>query len=180
MNIKSLAVPLLALASVCAQATPLTWTLNGVSFIDGATAFGSFVFDADTRTYVSWAITTTATVDASANNGLSNSMNGKSYSHNSLSNASSDYYLNPSALAVQDTLGNKFGFVYASALTDAGGVIPLKPGSSMGYEYNGFKSRSITAGSVVATSAVPEPGTWVLMLSGLALTIWARRRPGKT
>lgn len=179
MKFRTLLSPLLACAFVSAQATPLTWTLSGVSFIDGATAFGSFVFDADTRTYLSWSITTTATVDASANGGLSNSMNGKSYTTNALSNASSDHYLNPSALAVQDELGNRFGFVYASALADSGGVIALKPGSTMGYEFNGFKSRNITAGSVMATSAVPEPGTSVLMLSGLTIAIWGRRRLGK-
>ena len=62
------------------------------------------MFDADARTYLSWDIVTTATVDAAANGGLSNSMSGKTYTTNSLSNASSDDYLNPSALAVQDAL----------------------------------------------------------------------------
>jgi hypothetical protein len=179
MKFISFAPALLAIAFASAQATPLTWTLSGVSFIDGATASGSFVFDADTRTYLSWGITTTATVDASANGGLSNSMNGKTYSTNSLSDASSDYFRNPAALAVQDALGNRLGFVYSSPLTDAGGVIELKPGTTTGYEINGFKSRNITAGAVVATSAVPEPGTFLLILSGLGMAIWMRRRSGK-
>lgn len=176
MNLKSLAAPLLLLAFASAHATPLTWTLSGVSFVDGATASGSFVFDAGTRTYLSWDIVTTATVDPGANGGLSNSMNGKSYSTNSLSDASSGYFRNPSALAIQDALGNRFGFVYSSSLTDAGGVVPLKPGATMGYEINGFRSRNITAGSVMATSAVPEPATYALMLAGLCAISWARRR----
>lgn len=176
MKPRHLAAPVLALALASTQAAPVTWTLSGVSFIDGATAYGSFVFDADTRTYLAWDITTTATVDAGANGGPSNSLNGKTYSTNGLSNAASDYYLNPSALAVQDALGNKFGFVYASPLTDAGGLVALKPGPTMGYEINGFRSRNITAGSVVATSAVPEPASYTLMLAGLGALAWARRR----
>ncbi len=176
MKFNSLTPVLLAIVFGSAHAAPLTWTLSGVSFIDGATASGSFVFDAGTRTYLSWDIVTTATVDPGANGGLSNSMNGKSYSTNSLSNASSDYYLNPSSLAVQDALGNKFGFVYASPLTDAGGVVALKPGPTMGYEINGFRSRNITAGSVVATSAVPEPASYALTLFGLGVIAWMVRR----
>lgn len=174
MKLNFLAAPLLALAALSAQAVPLTWTLSGVSFIDGATASGSFVFDAATRTYLSWDIVTTATVDPSANGGPSNSLSGKTYTTNNLSNASTDYYLNPSSLAVLDTAGNRFGLVYASPLTDLGGVIALKPGL-MGYEINGFRSRNITAGSVVATP-VPEPGAWALMLAGLAAMGWMRRR----
>lgn len=134
------------------------------------------MFDADARTYLSWDIVTTATVDAAANGGLSNSMSGKTYTTNSLSNASSDDYLNPSALAVQDALGSRFGFVYASNLTDAGGVIALKPGPTVGYEINGFRSRNITAGSAVATSSVPEPASVALLLAGLGVIVGASRR----
>lgn len=176
MKFNSLAPVLLAIAFGSAHAAPLTWTLSGVSFIDGATASGSFVFDASTRTYLSWDIVTTATVDPGANGGLSNSMNGKSYSTNSLSDASTDHFRNPAALAIQDALGNRFGVVYSSPLTDAGGVVPLKPGATMGYEINGFKSRNITAGSVIAATAVPEPATVALMLAGLSAIAWARRR----
>lgn len=179
MKLKHLASTLLACALSSAHAVPLTWTLSGVSFVDGATASGNFVFDAGTRTYLSWDIVTTATVDAGANGGLSNSMSGKPYSTNTLSNAASDYYLNPSALAVQDALGNRFGFVYASPLTDLGGVIALKPGPTMGYEINGFRSRNITAGSVIAMSAVPEPATVALMLAGLGAIGCVRRRHAK-
>jgi len=174
MKLKSLAAPLLVLATVSVQATPLTWMLTGVTFVDGATASGSFVFDADTNIYLSWNITTTATVPPNSNNGgLNNFLNGKTYTTNNLGDAPTSYFLNPSALGVLDALGNKFGLVYASKLTDAGGVIALKPGS-MGYEFNGSKTRGVSAGAVMA--AVPEPGTYALMLAGLGLVGWARRR----
>ena len=43
-------ITLIAL-SFYASASPITWTLNGVTFSSGATATGSFVFDADTLTF---------------------------------------------------------------------------------------------------------------------------------
>jgi hypothetical protein len=42
------------------MAIPLTWTLLGVTFYDGGTAHGSFVYDADLDSYSSFNITTTA------------------------------------------------------------------------------------------------------------------------
>jgi hypothetical protein len=173
MKLKFLAAPLLVLAGVSAQATPLTWTLTGVSFADGATASGSFVFDASINTYLSWNITTTATTPPNANGGLSEFMGGKTYTTNILTDASSNHFGNASGLAVKDVPGNKFGLVYQHNLTNAGGVVALWSVSE-GYEINGFKSRSITAGSV--TAAVPEPGTYAMLLAGLVLVGWARRR----
>jgi hypothetical protein len=43
-----------------ASATPITWNLTDVTFADGSTASGTFVFDADTNTYSSINIVTTA------------------------------------------------------------------------------------------------------------------------
>lgn len=43
-----------------AQAVPIQWTLNGVTFTDGGTASGTFVYDAATNTYSNINITTTA------------------------------------------------------------------------------------------------------------------------
>jgi hypothetical protein len=41
---------LLLMFSIVSSATPLTWVLNDVTFIDGITARGSFTFDADAGT----------------------------------------------------------------------------------------------------------------------------------
>jgi hypothetical protein len=49
---------LCAFASV-AMAAPTTWFLNGVTFADGGTASGSFVYDASTNTYSAVSISTT-------------------------------------------------------------------------------------------------------------------------
>jgi PEP-CTERM motif len=58
-----IAVPVL-LVFLCApsitSADPITWTLSGVTFDDGGTASGSFVFDATTSTLSSISIVTTA------------------------------------------------------------------------------------------------------------------------
>src|ERR1051326_2147724 len=42
-----------------ALAIPITWNLSGVTFADGGTASGSFVYDADTNVYSFVNVTTT-------------------------------------------------------------------------------------------------------------------------
>lgn len=54
-------VAVLALGVVSpAYASPVQWTLQNVTFSDGGTASGSFVFDADTNIYSAISVTTTA------------------------------------------------------------------------------------------------------------------------
>jgi len=50
---------LLSLSFGAANAAPLHWQLNGVTFSDGGKAFGGFDFDAGTKTYSNINITTT-------------------------------------------------------------------------------------------------------------------------
>lgn len=61
---KLLASAALALSSLAftaaAQAAPLQWTLKDVTFDDGGTATGSFVYDADSDTYSNVQLSTTA------------------------------------------------------------------------------------------------------------------------
>jgi len=47
------------LTASIAGATPLTWTLQGVTYEDGATASGSFIIESTTGDILSWDITTT-------------------------------------------------------------------------------------------------------------------------
>jgi hypothetical protein len=51
---------LVLLTAQTASAVPIQWTLDGVTFIDGGTASGSFVFDADLSIYSSINTSTTA------------------------------------------------------------------------------------------------------------------------
>jgi hypothetical protein len=53
-------VAALTTLALAASATPITWNLVDVTFGDGSTASGRFVFDADTTTYSSINIVTTA------------------------------------------------------------------------------------------------------------------------
>ena len=53
-------VAVTVMMSMSANAAPVVWTLNGVTFDDGGTASGSFTYDADTNTFSAIAITTTA------------------------------------------------------------------------------------------------------------------------
>jgi hypothetical protein len=157
-----------------AEAAPVTWDLDNVAFADGGTATGSFVFDASTDTYTAWSITTTATTDAAADGGYP--LNGATYTYNTVTGASSDYYLNPYGLDVRTAnSADNLALNFASMLTGAGGTIALRSGSES--ENFGFESRSIASGSV---SAVPLPaglpmfGSALLALAGLG-SVAARR-----
>ena len=44
---------LLVAATSTLMATPITWTLSGVTFGNGSTASGKFVYDSDTNTFSS-------------------------------------------------------------------------------------------------------------------------------
>jgi hypothetical protein len=110
---------LVLLCAINAQAVPLTWYLQGVTFADGSTASGSFVFDADANsplgTYGTISITTTTGATVTANSYI---------------------YLNPNvpSFSLQvfpvTTTGSLAGtpeldFHFTVALTDAGGTVPL-------------------------------------------------------
>jgi hypothetical protein len=162
-----------------ARAVPVTWTLHNVSFVDGATASGSFTYDAATQVYTAWNITTTATVNPSAIGFTS--LPGATYTTNGYTNASTSSYLNASSFGVRNLPGPgilQFGLVFAKPLTDAGGTVALKA-SSGGFEStpSGFASRPVVAGTGSVVSAVPEPASAVLMLAGvMGLAAWQRRR----
>ena len=56
---KSLFALLLIAVGGPAQAAPILWTLGGVAMADGATAFGSFVYDANANLFSQIDVTTT-------------------------------------------------------------------------------------------------------------------------
>jgi len=145
-----------------AQADPIVWTLQGVTFDDGGTATGSFIYDAATNTYSSWDIATTRgfavilpfTYGSSAD-----------LFEPSASQVGFHFELVPLGFR------RNLNLTFLSPLTDAGGTIGIL---SQSYEYDVESHsglpviRHITAGSVsTGPAAVPEPATFVLLANGI-------------
>lgn len=162
----AVAIALIA-ASVSAQATPITYTLQNVRFADGTAATGSFAFDANTHLSSGYNISTTlGTLSAFIWNQSDSGL----------------YYgggAGPNNFVLITTNGQRvFNFSFLNAFTNAGGTYAINIAST--YECNNCGTfRRVTAGSVtsVAATAVPEPGTAALMLAAFgAFGLGARRR----
>jgi hypothetical protein len=154
-------------AGLPAQATPITWNLNGLTFDDGTTATGSFVFDANTHTSSSFNVSTMAG-DLPAftyNIGNSGLYYGGGFGPNNF-------------VLFTDDGGRYFNFSFTDALTDAGGTVSLVPFGS--YEcFNCTPYRLVVAGSVSSSQAptdIPEPGSLALVAPALGLLGFMTRR----
>jgi hypothetical protein len=167
---RSLLTALVLLVLFCvpsiASADGITWNLNGVTFDDGGTASGSFVYDATTNAYSSIdIITTTGTAFGGAiYTGLSSAFG----------SGPTGMLLGPSG----DLTNTPLLFLLYGPLTNAGGTVPLiVSGENQGGEGTCDNSdcslntllRSTTAGKVVGTVSTPEPSA--LSLLGLGLVV---------
>ena len=160
----------MVLAAHAAQASPVLWTMSGVTFDDGAVATGSFVFDADTLAYSEIDIITTA----------GPVLPGDSYVLMHPLFPPSSHHLTlvadlPLAVGV-----HAMNLSFSDDLTNAGGVVQLGPfingiegncTSAGCFGVNPF--REIAVGELRGT-AVPEPAAMALLAAGLA-SVLSRR-----
>jgi PEP-CTERM motif len=149
------------------SADDVTWDLSGVTFADGGTASGSFVYDADTNTVTSVDITT-----------MGGSIMGATYTLVDPGYgpyASEIVFVTGSLADYTDTPALYIGF--STDLTDSGGTDPIALGYNYG-EYtcndtgctSGTEVRGVTAGDVVApTAKTPEPASLSLLLLGIGI-----------
>jgi hypothetical protein len=166
---------MLTLGLASANADPIIWSLTDVSFGDGGTASGSFVFDATSASFGAIDITTTPGTE----------FGGAAYTTFAFGNP---LFLTSVTGSFPTLTGTPFlSLNFTSPLTDAGGIIPLGIGSfgSISVEGtclvadcgSGSVARFVTSGEV---SAVPGPiagaGLPGLILAGVGLLGWWRRR----
>lgn len=159
---------LLSGAATQAHAVPITWTLENVTFTDGASATGSFTIDADDQVWSAFNISTTA---------------GPSLSAFTYDPTNSGLYFNgfgPNSFTIMPANGQRYlTFSFLTALTDAGGTVAIHtPASWECYNCSPWRNMS---GSVttVAPAEVPEPGTLALMLPAIGMLGWVSRRRRK-
>lgn len=180
MNKSLFALSLIAIGGL-AHASPILWTLSGVTMVDGATAAGSFVYDADSNVFSQINVTTAGgSIFAGAHYIGQPPVPGL--------NLPDRLILVTSAVPI-NFLGTPALALYPSVvLTNAGGVVGLLGGirsnslettcgvlwSAMDCDAPGPVQRFFTSGQLTA-SAVPEPTSFCLTALGVFVTCWVRR-----
>jgi hypothetical protein len=157
-----------------AQASPVVWYFNGVTFNDGGTASGSFVYDAALQQYSGVDIVTTAGT-ASA---------GETYSWPILPQFGSPTLLFafPIPFSPNFLTGTpEFVIQFSSALTDAGGTIPLNVGSegpitgeAICLDAGCGSASGVRLATSGAVSSAPEPATAIVLVSAVLMLIGRR------
>jgi hypothetical protein len=157
----------LCLLPLTASAVPVLWTFSGATFSDGGTASGSFVYDADTNTYSSVNITTTAgSVLLTGANLL--------YVAPGLPASSADV-LTVASGAANLTGVRGFALSFSPALSDLGGTVSLTGLEATCADATcsapSGASRSLNAGvaSGVGRSNVPALSPWAMAVTALLL-----------
>lgn len=183
----------MALASAQAPAVTLTWNLDGVTFDDGGTATGWFVFDSVGNTVSDWSITvspwTFVVPDPFSGPDLVtypaftySPTNGGTAGFGMMANGfgridwiePNEVY--PGNATPGSVLDRQLRMVFTAPLDLAGERVGIDRFDDFASEcWNCAPYRLYTGGSVVA---VPEPATWVGMSAGLVMTgfVLARRR----
>jgi hypothetical protein len=168
-----------------AAATPISWTLTSVTFADGATASGSFVYDAGTQSLSAFDVTTTATPPHDCGPGCTLILPTDLPGHHYLDLTGFNPPYPKAGFAVTDPPAPVTGYaglpflalVFASPLSDAGGSLALSVGEGFCIDAGCVNGTYIRSGSgSVAGTPVPEPASVLLFGSGLAAVIRRRLR----
>jgi hypothetical protein len=169
-KILAAAAALLALATAgAANAAVHTWTLQDVVFSDGATASGSFDYDADTGVASAWDITSTtgATLDG--------------FHYTTANSVSHADFLVPNDVLFQTNTADRYIHFLGERRLDAPGLVALIPYGTPGvlgsYECNNCSPYRPMSGFLFADAGgAPEPITWALMIGGFGMAGAGLRR----
>ena len=143
-------------------ASTVTWNLNNISFSDGATASGSFSFDADTNTLSAWDISVTSGVLSAFTYSPDDSTAGSYFQVAGYQNE---------LLFMVNGSTRQLRLTPVDALTDAGGTDAI----NLNTFGNGSGSvecnicapyREVVSGSLA--TATPEPGSFAFFGLGIA------------
>jgi len=161
---------LLLFVGANASAVPVIWTLEGVTFVDGGTASGWFVFDADLPGDQQAITDFSISVDGgdTATFPPITYVSANAYG-NVVDQGAGDYGAIFSLSAPGETRGIRIPAV--SPLTNAGGTLAINPaGAGAGECYNCGPQRSFSGGNLV--------GSPVVTITSAATTTFVLSQPG--
>jgi hypothetical protein len=163
-----LAAAIVAVATT-AQATPVTWSVDQLSLTDGSTVSGGFTYDA------------TLDLVSDINITLTTSTPGSPYTlTNQFYPTLGSVFFGFTETAAADYTGQATLWIdVASALTDAGGSVPINLGAGYGWGFCSVPSCTTASnpGDLSGNlAAVPEPATLTLIGLGLAGVTASRKR----
>lgn len=161
-----------AMSASVANASPLTWTLQGAIFTDGASASGTLVTDSITGDLLGFNVTTSA---GDLPGFVFDSTSSTLYGRNVWGSNPNSYVVTRNSPFATPY----FNFSFVSALTAPGTVAFAVEVGGLGgsWECNNCNNRrDLVSGSVTTAAEVPEPAPLALMGLAFGAALLARRR----